>query len=86
MSNHSNWSPSISYDQFAVDSYVYFSDNVHQLRTVYRFPQQFFEDVVTVTRNNKDPLFIIYIALFTVGWTMLRSAFTNYLVKVIKFI
>lgn len=86
MTNHSNWSPSICYDQFAVDSYVYLSDNLHQLRTEYRFPQQFFADVITVTLNNKDPLMFIYIVLFTVGWTMLRSAFTNYLVNVIKFI
>lgn len=83
MNNHSYWSASVGYGQFAVDSYVYLSDNLHQLRTEYRFPQQFFEDVITVTSNNNDPLMFIYLTMFAVGWTTLRNAFRDYLVKVI---
>lgn len=79
----SNWS--VRYDQFAVDSYVYFSDNLHHLRTEYRFPQQFFEDVIAVISNNKDPMLLIYLTLFAVGWTLLRTAFTDHLIKVNSF-
>lgn len=75
---------SVGYYQFAVDSYVYLSDNLHHLTTNYRFTQQFFEDIIAATRNN-NPLIFIYIALLTVGWTMLRYVFTDYLIKVIHY-
>lgn len=83
MTNHTYWSPSTRYDQFVVDSYVYLSDNFHQLQTENRISSQFFQEVIAVTRNNKNPLIFFYIALFTVGWTVLRRVFTDYLVKVI---
>ncbi|XP_037044759.1 ceramide synthase 1-like isoform X2 [Bradysia coprophila] len=79
MCNDSYWSASVRYDQFAVDSYKYLSYHLDQLRTEYRCPQQFFEHVAAVTRNNKDPLIFIYITIFAVGWTVLRSAFSGYL-------
>lgn len=83
MSNHSNWSSSVGYGQFVLDSYAYFSNHLHQLRTEYRFPQQFFEDFIIVVGNNTDPLLtftcIVLVAIFLTG---LRYAFTKFLIKV----
>jgi hypothetical protein len=82
MSDPSAWAPSIGYDQFVRDSYVYLHDNIVSLTMGYKWPQQFFNDAAAVARNNRDPYMFLYIAVFTIGWTMLRNAFTDYIVKV----
>lgn len=86
MSDTWSWTASIGYEQFVRDSCTYFSHSFSLLTTGYKFPGQFWTDASAVARNNRDPYMFLYLALFTIGWTMLRNAFTDYIVKVRCFV